>query len=61
MKMFDSPVRRIVRCTVCGRELALGEEYWCCNGARVCAVCLPELARQELRPCREIRGQEGCL
>lgn len=59
--LFYLPDCRVVHCTLCGRELAIGEEYWCCNGARVCAACLPELARQELRPCREIRGREGCL
>ena len=41
---------RLVRCTLCGREITAGEEYWCCNGSRVCAGCLPELARQELWP-----------
>ena len=50
---------RLVRCTLCGREITAGEEYWCCNGSRVCAGCLPELARQELCPCREIRGREA--
>lgn len=61
MKIIQRPDRVTVRCTLCGRELAMGEEYWCCNGARVCADCLPALARQELLPCREIRGREGCL
>ena len=41
---------RLVRCTLCGREITAGEEYWCCNGSRVCAGCLPELARQEPLP-----------
>lgn len=49
---------RMIFCTLCGREISLGEEYWCCNGALVCTGCLPELARQELGPCREIRGRE---
>ena len=53
--------RPAVRCTLCGREITLGEEYWCCNGAQVCAGCLPELARRELWPCREVRGQEARL
>ena len=52
--------RRVVRCTLCGREIIMNEEYWCCNGAQVCAGCLPELARRELWPCREIRGREAC-
>lgn len=51
----------ILRCTLCGREITEGEEYWACNGSRVCAGCLPELARQELAPCREIRGKEARL
>lgn len=50
---------RLVRCTLCGWEITAGEEYWCCNGSRVCTGCLPELARQELWPCREIRGREA--
>lgn len=52
---------RLVCCTFCGREITRGEEYWCCNGAQVCTDCLPVLARQELLPCREIRGKEVCL
>ena len=49
---------REVRCTLCGREITLGEEYWACNGNRVCGVCLPEFARGELICCREVRGRE---
>ena len=48
-----------LRCTLCGREITRGEEYWACNGSRVCTGCLPELARRELAPCREVRGEEG--
>ncbi len=48
----------VLRCTLCGREIVRGEEYWACNGSRVCAGCLPELARRELAPCREILGEE---
>lgn len=48
----------ILRCTLCGREITYGEEYWACNGSRVCWECLPELARQELAPCRETHGKE---
>lgn len=51
----------ILYCTLCGREIARGEEYWACNGSRACADCLPELARQELAPCRETRGKERSL
>ncbi len=50
--------RRVLRCTLCGQEIALGEEYWVCNGSLACAMCLPELARRELAPCREVRGRE---
>lgn len=45
-------------CTGCGREILPGEEYWACNGSRVCGDCLPDLARRELAPCREVRGKE---
>ena len=45
-------------CTLCGREIALGEEYWACNGSLICADCLSDFARQELAPCRETRGKE---
>ncbi|MCI9001552.1 MAG: hypothetical protein HFG03_01815 [Oscillibacter sp.] len=47
-----------LRCTLCGWEIVLGEEYWACNGCLTCRECLPELARRELFPCREIRGKE---
>ena len=48
----------ILRCTLCGHEIACGEEYWACNGSLVCVGCLPELARQELAPCHETHGKE---
>ena len=48
-----------LRCTLCGREITTGEEYWACNGSRVCVDCLPEFARQELAPCHETRGEEA--
>nr|WP_326183620.1 hypothetical protein [uncultured Oscillibacter sp.] len=48
----------VLRCTLCGQEITVGEEYWACNGSRVCAGCLPEFARRELAPCRETRGKE---
>lgn len=54
-------VRGLLRCTLCGREIVWGEEYWACNGSRVCEACLPELARQELAPCRETHGKERTL
>ena len=53
------PVGQVLRCTLCGREILRGEEYWACNGHRCCWECLPELARRELAPCREVRGREG--
>ena len=48
-----------LRCTLCGREIVRGEEYWACNGCLACPDCLPDLARRELAPCREIRGGEA--
>lgn len=45
-------------CTFCGREITEGEDYWGCNGSRVCDACLPDFARLELAPCRETRGKE---
>ena len=48
-------------CTLCGQEITMGEEYWACNGSRVCAACLADFARQELAPCRETRGLEEFL
>jgi len=50
--------RSVLRCTLCGQEIAQGEEYWACNGNLACGMCLPELARRELAPCREVRGKE---
>ena len=46
-------------CTLCGREIVPGEEYWSCNGSQVCAGCLEAFARGELAPFREIRGREA--
>ena len=51
----------VVRCSICGREITVGEEYWVCNGTLACADCLSELARRELRPCRVLRGKEDRL
>ena len=55
--------RRLTRhtylfCTLCGREITMGEDYWYCNGNCVCAACLPEFARTELAPYQETRGKE---
>ena len=48
-----------LRCSFCGAEIANGEGYWYCNGASICGDCLPEFARQELAPFRQIRGREA--
>lgn len=53
------PETRALRCTLCGREILRGEEYWACNGHLACRDCFPDLARRELAPCREVRGREG--
>ena len=53
--------RHILRCTLCGQEIILGQEYWHCNGSRVCASCLADFARQELAACHETRGKEATL
>ena len=53
-----SPAKTVLHCTMCGREIIRGEEYWVCNGSQVCAACFPELARRELAPCRDICGKE---
>ena len=45
-------------CTLCGREIPMGEEYWACSGSIVCPDCLADFARRELAPCRETRGKE---
>nr|WP_325301642.1 hypothetical protein [uncultured Oscillibacter sp.] len=55
------PRRRALRCTLCGREILRGEEYWACNGLLSCGACFPDLARRELAPCREILGREERL
>ena len=52
--------RRIsLRCTLCGREISAGEEFWACNGSRVCGDCLNAFAREELEPFRTIWGEEA--
>ena len=61
MNVKNLPGRSAVCCSLCGREIAAGEEYWRCNGMTACAGCLPELARRELWPCHEIRGREARL
>ena len=59
-----SSIRRrgqALRCTLCGREILRGEDYWSWNGHLACGECLPDLARRELAPCREVRGREARL
>ena len=51
----------ILRCSLCGGEIAAGECYWYCNGASICGGCLGEFARTELAPYRQIRGEEEAL
>ena len=60
MHCFQHPKYRQdpLRCTMCGQEIGLGEEYWACNGSRICTDCLNTFARQEFAPCRETRGKE---
>jgi len=58
MRPFDQRKLGTLRCTFCGQEIPLGEEYWACNGSRICADCFLEFARQELEFCRETRGKE---
>ena len=53
--------RRLLRCTLCGREILSGEEYWACRGCLACGECLPVLARRELAPCREVCGEERSI
>ena len=55
------PPRGSLCCTLCGQEILPGEEYWFCSGRSACVRCLGDLARQELAPCREIRGEEAVL
>ena len=52
------PGRHPILCTLCGREITAGQEYWTCNGSRVCTDCFVDFARLELSPCRETRGKE---
>ena len=54
---YASRGRRLY-CTLCGREIPEGEGYWYCNGESVCGDCLPDYARAELSPYRQVRGRE---
>ena len=55
------PGRYTLLCTLCGQEITAGQEYWACNGSRVCADCLTDFARQELSACHATRGKEESL
>ena len=57
--MYRRRRRQTLLCALCGQEITEVEEYWFCSGSSVCAGCLPDLARRELAPCREIRGREA--
>ncbi|WP_455582382.1 hypothetical protein [Dysosmobacter sp.] len=52
--------RHCLFCTLCGREISTGQEYWYCNGSCICADCLSDFARAELAPYRATRGKEEC-
>ena len=54
-------VRQSLLCTLCGREIVPGNDYWVCNGNLICADCLGDFARIELAACRETRGKEQYL
>ncbi len=55
------PAQRRTRCTLCGREIGMGETYWTINGARICEDCLDDYARMDYFPCRAVRGKEASL
>ena len=50
--------RHSLLCTLCGRDIIPGNDYWVCNGSCVCADCLGDFARLELAACRQTRGKE---
>ena len=52
------PERHILACTLCGREIPFGAQYWYLNGSSVCPACLADFARGELAPYRQVRGEE---
>ena len=53
--------QKILLCTLCGREITTGNEYWVCNGSCICAACLTDFARQELSAYHQTRGKEQRL
>lgn len=50
--------RHTLNCTLCGREIVPGNDYWFCNGNCICADCLGDFARLELAACHQTRGKE---
>ena len=60
-KSMHRPGRFALLCTLCGREISPGEEYWYCNGSSICSRCLAAFARAELAPYRQIRGKEAAI
>ena len=44
-------------CTLCGRELYDGDEFYAVNGAAVCEDCLADFVREEYRSFR-LSGRE---
>ncbi len=59
MRKPRRPRSGILVCSLCGREITGGEEYWYCNGSSICGQCLAEFARGELAPYRLVRGKEA--
>ena len=47
----------VTACTLCGRELYDGDEFYAVNGAAVCEDCLADFAREEYRSFR-LSGRE---
>lgn len=51
----------IVCCTLCGRGLYQGEEYWHINGQQICGDCLLPFARADYAAHHCICGKEDDL
>lgn len=49
--------RCVTACSLCGRELYDGDEFYAVNGAAVCEDCLTDFAREEYRSFR-LSGRE---
>ncbi len=59
MNYSQTPRSCRVYCTLCGREIGLGEPYWTVNGTVICEDCLPSFARRDYQPCQTVRGEEA--